>query len=155
MAPDSAVSIAVRPVGPEDRTAWLKMRGDLWPEDDHAAEVDAFLRGDRRAAETVLVATRGTQPVGFIELSLRSYGEGCEGSPVAYVEGWFVDAAWRRQGVGRTLIEAAERWARARGLTELGSDANIDNHASEAAHRALGFAVTSRIVTFRKPLAGR
>lgn len=153
MAPDPTIPIAVRPVAPEDRAAWLKMRGELWPEDDHAAEVDAFLRGERRIAETVLVATRGTEPVGFLELGLRSYGEGCEGNPVAYVEGWFVDAACRRQGVGRALMEAAERWARARGLTELGSDANIDNQASEAAHRALGFAVTSRIVTFRKPLA--
>lgn len=153
MTPEPAIPVAVRPVAPEDRAAWLRMRGELWPEDDHAAEVDAFLRGERRIAETVLVASHGADLVGFIEVNLRSHGEGCVASPVAYVEGWFVDAAWRRQGVGRTLMEAAERWARARGLTELGSDANIDNRASEAAHRALGFAVTSRIVTFRKPLA--
>jgi GNAT superfamily N-acetyltransferase len=40
---------------------------------------------------------------------------------VAYLEGWFVRAASRRQSVGRALIEAVEEWARHNGCTELAS----------------------------------
>ena len=46
----------------------------------------------------------------------------------------------------------AERWARALGYSELASDAEIDNTVSIAAHRALGFEETDRIVCFLKKL---
>ena len=90
--------------------------------------------------------------VGFVELSLRPYAEGCETSPVAYVEGWFSDETVRRQGVGRLLIEAAEQWAREQGCTELASDTKVENEVAEAAHRSLGFEETNRMICYRKRL---
>jgi aminoglycoside 6'-N-acetyltransferase I len=50
------------------------------------------------------------------------------------------------------LCERVADWARALGVTELASDALIDNHDSHAMHRALGFAETERIVFFRRAL---
>jgi aminoglycoside 6'-N-acetyltransferase I len=141
----------VRPVTPADRADWLRMRSALWP-DDHAREVDAFLAGDTRIAEAVLLAVAGGAAVGFVEVGLRSYAEGCETSPVGYVEGWYVEAAWRRRGVGRALLDAAAAWALARGLSELGSDADLANTDSQAAHRACGFEEVQRVVTFRRRL---
>ena len=55
-----------------------------------------------------------------------------------------------RAGVGRRLIEAAERWTVAQGLTELASDVEIDNEGSLRAHAALGFDETFRVVQFLK-----
>jgi aminoglycoside 6'-N-acetyltransferase I len=49
-------------------------------------------------------------------------------------------------------VQAAEAWARAQGCTEMASDAELDNHASHAAHRRLGYAETERLVCFRKSL---
>src|SRR5262249_58795557 len=74
--------------------------------------------------------------------------------PVGYVEGWFVDADLRRQGVGRRLLEAAEQWATAHGCKEMASDAQMENEVSLAAHQALGFEESSRAVHLRKRLTG-
>jgi aminoglycoside 6'-N-acetyltransferase I len=89
---------------------------------------------------------------GFIEVGQRNYAEGCASSPVAYIEGWYIDADLRRQGLGAALVRAAERWARGRGLTEIASDAETDNEVSIKAHKALGYAEEARVVCFRKDL---
>ena len=89
---------------------------------------------------------------GFIEMGQRDYAEGCETSPVAYVEGWYVDEDLRRQGWGASLIRVAEDWARNQALREIASDTWLENETSIQAHLALGFSEEDRIVTFRKKL---
>ena len=144
----------VRPVTPADAPAWLRMRDALWPEHEHhwhATEIERFLAGELKMPLAVLVAVdeAGT-PVGFAELFIRSYAEGCETDRVAYLEGWYVEPSVRRQGVGRALIEGAEAWGRAQGCTEFGSDALLDNQVSATAHGALGFVETVQLRCFKK-----
>lgn len=146
----------IRPILGADRPEWLRMRRALWPgPDDHPGEIAAFFDAGRGPA-VVFVADReaGGALAGFIELSLRSYAEGCHTSPVPYVEGWWVDEDARRAGVGRALVEAGEQWARERGHTEMASDAAPDNEISLRAHAALGFEEADRVVCFRKGLGG-
>jgi aminoglycoside 6'-N-acetyltransferase I len=76
----------------------------------------------------------------------------CFTSPVAFLEGWYVDADVRRRGVGRALVAAAEAWARERGCREFASDAHLDNPESRAAHRALGFEESVPVVNVRRVL---
>src|SRR4030067_65441 len=57
---------------------------------------------------------------------------------------------WR--GVGRVLVEAAEAWARAKGCSEMGSDAELWNEESHKAHLALGFTEATRLGCFSKSL---
>lgn len=135
------------------------MRERLWPAEDgqpsdHPREVAAYFAGDTRIAEVVLLAfdAGSGEPVGFAELSLRAWVEGCTSERVLYLEGWYVEPAWRRRGVGRALVAAAERWGRERGCTEMGSDAALENATSLEAHGALGFAEVGRAVLFRKDL---
>lgn len=90
--------------------------------------------------------------LGFVELSIRPYAEGCEGTQVAYLEGWFVVPEGRKQGVGRALVQAAEEWAREQGADEFASDSNPDNEAGYAAHCALGFRDVGLIRCFAKRL---
>ena len=59
---------------------------------------------------------------------------------------------YRRQGIGASLIAAAEEWGRASRCTELASDTQTFNESSIAAHKALGFDEVERLVCFRKPL---
>ncbi|MGH9314761.1 MAG: aminoglycoside 6'-N-acetyltransferase [Vicinamibacterales bacterium] len=149
------VSVQVRPVKPRDAADWERMRQILWPSDpgEHAREIASFFRGDRRnPAEVLLAVDQSGRVLGFAEVSIRPYSEGCYSGRVAYLEGWFVDVACRRQGVGAALVRAVEDWGRAQGCTELGSDAEIDNLDSAAAHRSLGFTEVERIVCFRKAL---
>jgi predicted cupin superfamily sugar epimerase/RimJ/RimL family protein N-acetyltransferase len=149
--------ICVRPVTREDTAAWLRMREDLWPGEgsSHEGEIEQYFAGTLRNPLYVLVAVdEGGEAVGFAELSIRPYAEECETDRVAYLEGWYVVPRARRRGVGRALIAAAEQWGLAQGCSEFGSDALLDNEVSAAAHRALGFAETGQLRSFRKPLAG-
>jgi aminoglycoside 6'-N-acetyltransferase I len=147
---------AARPVTHADRAAWLRMRRALWPEGDeaaHAAEIDRFLAGELRMPLEVLMAVGDDgNAIGFAELFIRPYAEGCVTDRVAYLEGWYVEPPARRRGVGRVLVAAAEEWARAQGCSEFGSDALIENETSAAAHRALGFEEVECIRCFRKYL---
>jgi aminoglycoside 6'-N-acetyltransferase I len=132
------------------------MREALWPENDaagHAHEVEAYFAGRLHLPLEVLLAdSEAGIPVGFAELSIRPYAEGCLTDRVAYLEGWYVVPEARRRGVGRALLAAAEQWAIGQGCTEFASDALLDNDVSAAAHRALGFVEVERIRCFRKDL---
>lgn len=145
----------IRAARPDDAAAWVEMREALWPSaaDEHAREVEEYFGGSRRHAAEVLLAcdTEGA-PVGFAEVSIRTYAEGCASDRVGYLEGWYVAPGARRRGVGRALVQAAESWAIEQGCTEFASDTELDNAASAAAHRALGFEEVERAICFRKPL---
>ncbi len=148
--------IHVRPARPTDTADWLRMRVALWPEgtsSEHASEIDQFFAGTlKNPLEVLLAVDEAGKTIGFAELSIRNYAEDCETDRVAYLEGWYVDAEWRRRGVGKALVSAAEAWARAQGCTEFASDALLDNTISEAAHLALGFEETEQIRCFKKNL---
>lgn len=146
----------VRPVTASDTTAWLRLRCALWPdgsESEHASEITEFLEGRAREPLAVLVAEDGADClIGFAELSIRAYAEGCHSDRVAYLEGWYVVPDARGQGVGRALIAAAEHWGRSLGCTEFASDAELPNDTSAAAHLALGFTEVGQVRCFRKDL---
>ena len=149
----------VRRASASDAEAWLRMRHALWPDDtvdEHRADIDRFFAGDRHEPAEVLLAFAGDgSAVGFAELSVRSIVDGCFSPHVGYLEGWYVDPHVRRQGVGRSLIEAAEEWAATVGSLEFASDALVDNRVSLEAHLALGFEETDRVRNFRKPLSAK
>lgn len=149
-------TLIIRPVAPQDASSWLGMRRALWPdgsESEHAREIVAFFEGRASEPLAVLVAQDGADRlVGFAELSIRAYAEGCHTDRVAYLEGWYVVPDARRQGVGRALIAAAEAWGRSQRCTEFASDAELPNDASAAAHRAVGFTEVARVRCFRKDL---
>jgi aminoglycoside 6'-N-acetyltransferase I len=91
--------------------------------------------------------------VGFAEATLRNdYVNGCATSPVAFLEGIYVDPDWRKRGIARRLCAAVETWARDCQCRELASDALLDNEASHRMHLALQFEETERVVYFRKEL---
>lgn len=144
----------IRAVEPPDAAEWLRMRSALWPSDDHGAEIDEYFRSGGSPLLTVIfVAERSSGGLaGFIELGLRPYAEGCESSPVPFIEGWYVDPDVRQTRIGSGLVRIAEDWARGQGYKEIGSDVEIDNDGSLAAHRALGYEEVTRLVCFRREL---
>lgn len=154
---DEPAGVRVRRVTAFDRGAWAAMRADLWPEESveaHVAEVGRFLQGTAREPSAVLVAETGDgKLVGFAELSIRAYAEGCATDRVGYLEGWYVAPRLRRRGIGRALLRAALDWARAQGCAEFASDTGETNSASAAAHRALGFTDVGLVRCFRMDLS--
>jgi aminoglycoside 6'-N-acetyltransferase I len=145
-----------------DGAEWAALRAALWPDvsvEKHALEVEEFFAKPRdgvgKMPEVVFVAlaAEGSSTlIGFAEVSRRLYAEGCDTSPVGFLEGWYVAPEYRRTGVGRALVQAAAAWARSTGCQEFASDALADNVVSAAAHRAIGFEEVEIIRCFRKSL---
>jgi len=135
-----------------DRKHWAAMRFELWPDAsavEHAADLTKWLK---RARFRAWIALDGAQPVGFAEAYVREFANGCEGQPVAFLEGIWVQKAYRRQGIGKKLVKSVEQWTRRQGLKELGSDAYLGDKLSHRSHRGWGFHEMERVVYFRKPL---
>jgi aminoglycoside 6'-N-acetyltransferase I len=145
----------IHPVRTEEYPAWLEMRQALWPDaelEELQVEQDEILAEPEANAVFMATLPEG-EPIGFIEVALRHWAEGCSTHPVGYIEGWYVAEAHRRTGVGGALVRAAEAWAGGKGCIEMGSDAEIWNEVSLQAHQALGYQEASRLVTFSKRLA--
>lgn len=93
------------------------------------------------------------QLVGFLEASLRSHADGCDPSrPVGYIEGWYVIETYRKRGIGKRLLSAAEEWARSYQCAEMASDTWIDNELSQRVHESMGYEIVDRCVHYRKTL---
>jgi aminoglycoside 6'-N-acetyltransferase I len=137
----------VREYRPYDYAEWARMRIALWP-DQTPADMKSWLA--RRDAGTFLVEDPPGSIRGFAEVGERAYADGCETQPVAYLEGWYVDAEARGRGLGRALVRAVEAWARERGYLELASDTELANLGSQRAHERLGFTEVERAVRYRK-----
>jgi aminoglycoside 6'-N-acetyltransferase I len=145
--------LTVRPLRPPDVPAWMRLRCMLWPEvSTQANDRDYAAIVANPDTWAVFVADDHGELAGFIESSLRPYADGCDSSPVGYVEGWFVLPQFRNAGVGKQLVAAAESWARSRGCVEMASDSLLDNLEGQRAHAALGYHEVERAIRYRKTL---
>lgn len=145
----------VEPSAPGDLDDLARLRTALWPEQSeaaHRAEIGAAA-GDGRVRVVLLARTGDGRAVGFAEATLRrDHVNGCDTTPVVFLEGIYVDPGFRRRGAAAALCRAVEAWGRALGCAELGSDALLENTASHAFHGAIGFETCERVVCFRKRL---
>jgi ribosomal protein S18 acetylase RimI-like enzyme len=102
------------------------------------ARARQWLRERLRFGEsTVLVAKRGGAAVGFVQLYPMF-------SSVRTAKTWilndlYVDAGARRQGVARSLLDAAAAFAREDGAAGISLETTQDNDAARALYRAAGW----------------
>ena len=136
-----------------DKKDWIRMTRALWPDSsvsDLEKELETILASSRME---ILMANSQGQNTGFIFVSQRfEYVMGAETSPVGYIEGLFVEEKWRKKGVARLLVEAAEKWSKERGCKEMGSDTWAWNKSSQEFHKRLGFKEEDTIVHFIKKI---
>lgn len=143
--------------GPGLLDEWLVLRQALWPHrspEYHRRQVeDASRSGDRHVG---LLARVQDASVGFAEAVLRFDAvNGCSSSPVGFLEGVYVQPAWRRRGVASSLCRAVEAWAAGLGCQELASDRALADGDARWWHQALGFEETERVVFYRKAVRRR
>lgn len=140
---------AIEKVTQANFEAWLAMGLKLWPE-NHDEEARAlFTTLLRKSNEEAFIYKHNNQYIGFINMSLRyDYVEGTDSSPVGYVEGIYVEEAFRGRGIAHELLKAGEVWARDRGCTQLASDCELHNDPSLKFHKAVGFTEVNRLVCF-------
>ncbi len=125
----------------------------IWPEhteEELARIIMEYIESDNSA---VFAEKADGNFVGVALCCLRhDYVEGCDTSPVGYLEGVSVDEAYRNRGIAKRLVEECERWAKQKGCSEFASDCELDNTASLRFHLSVGFQEANRLICFKKTL---
>ena len=134
----------VRKMEEKDKAEVQKMAAELWPESQDLYEF--------KDEEVFIWEKEDGSLGGFVSVSIRPWVDGSDSEPCPHIEGWYVKKELRRQGIGQSLIEAIEKWAKERGFDEITSDAEFDNKDSLEAHNSLGFEKTELIQYFKKKL---
>ncbi len=139
--------------GKKDAPTLAALASQLW-RDAAPSELEAEFAALADCPDAVcLIQYVDRQPVGFAQCQLRhDYVEGTETSPVAYLEGIFVQEDYRHRGCATALLQECEAWARRLGCSEFASDCELTNAASLRFHLALGFTEVNRVICFKKAL---
>lgn len=143
----------IRKACKEDSLVLAKMARKIWDNDSVEELKKEFEEFADDPNIVSFIKYEDGNPIAFANLSIRyDYVEGCETTPVAYLEGIFVDEKYRNRGYGRDLLIACENWAKDRDIKEFASDCELTNTDSFAFHKAIGFEETNRIICFKKDL---
>jgi GNAT superfamily N-acetyltransferase len=95
----------------------------------------------------VLVAETDGSVIAWIQVSVVAT---VESGSFAEIRGLVVTAAHRSRGVGARLVEAAEGWARERGLTRIRVRSNVARERTHAFYERLGYQTTKLQKVFDK-----
>ena len=139
-------ALVIAPISDDDISAVVALWQDCGltrPWNDPAADIALARRGDNSA---VLIGRAG----GAIVATAMVGHEGHRGW-VYYVA---VDPAYRQQGFGRAIMEAAEHWLRQRDILKMQLLVRSENTKVQAFYETLGYGEQERIV-YAKWLDGR
>jgi aminoglycoside 6'-N-acetyltransferase I len=139
----------LRPIDKSDFPLWQRMRREIYPILDPEY--------DRREMEQISASDiwfcyfieDGGAPIGLVELSSRNIVDGCLSSPVAYLEGLYLEPECRGRGLGTQAMRLVFDWCRERGFSELATDAELENLRAQNFYSMLGFEETDRVVEYR------
>ncbi|MBR0157157.1 MAG: GNAT family N-acetyltransferase [Clostridia bacterium] len=136
----------------KDAEALTELVGIIWQEspEELAETIGNYMNSEDSA---VFAESMDGRFVGVALCGLRrDYVEGCDTSPVGYLEGVSIREGYRGRGIARRLVAECEQWAREKGCTEFASDCELTNTASLNFHLSIGFSEENRIICFKKTL---
>ncbi len=148
----------IKTVTKEDSLTVAKLTIQMWEDnilEELAREFEELIAKDDAHIFLKYVPDQSgnDRAVGFAQCQLRyDYVEGCDSSPVGYLEGIFIEDAYRGKGFAKELLGACQAWAKEKGCTEFASDCELDNEGSLKFHMAMGFEEANRIICFTKKL---
>ena len=97
----------------------------------------------------LLIAETGGRLAGLVHVYVRP---AIENPREAVVQALVVDERWRRAGVGRRLMMAAERWGKDQDCRSVVLSSNTARLPAHAFYTALGYRLAATSCIFRKPL---
>ena len=135
-----------------DTPAAARLADRMWGPDDGREQEFLELISSRESA--VFLAEADGKAIAFAQCGLRhDYVEGKDSDgAVGYLEGIFVDEAFRSRGIARMLLSLCEDWARDMGCPEFASDTELHNEEGLRFHLSCGFEEAGRIICFLKKL---
>jgi GNAT superfamily N-acetyltransferase len=95
----------------------------------------------------IAVAATGDRLTGWVQVEHRF---SLEGGDRAELMGLVVDSSARRRGIGRDLVDVAENWALARGLSAVTVRSNAARELSHPFYEALGYSREKTQHVYRK-----
>ncbi|MDR0906577.1 MAG: GNAT family N-acetyltransferase [Oscillospiraceae bacterium] len=149
--------ITVRQATPDELVAVTDILAKLYNEHDYDELLEENRRNLADDTQVILLAADGEKIVGVVHAAIRrEYVEGrFDEAPIGYIEGIFVESAYRRRGVARRLAAESESWAKARGCNAMASDCELNNADSLRFHLGVGYSEAGRNIHFIKGLGGR
>lgn len=131
----------------------VKLVLELWSDSSFDEEINNY-KGIINATDQICFLFKYQEEyIAFIHVSERyDYVEGSDSLPVAYVEGIYVQPAFRGKGIARILMESAEQWAKNKGYSQLASDTELSNADSIEFHERVGFHEVGKLVCFIKDI---
>ena len=103
-----------------------------------------------RTEDGVLVAVdEHDRPIAWVHVALLAT---LEASHLAAINGLVVEEAHRSGGIGASLVDAAERWARDRGATAILVRSRSTRVRAHRFYERLGYIEVKRSHVFEKPL---
>ena len=132
----NASDVVIRKAAEADADAVARLSGQLgYPV--ARSEIPARLRdAEADAARMIVVAVRGVEVVGWMDVQRRS---ALESGAWGEIVGLVVDEACRGSGVGTMLVAWAKEWTRASGLARLRVRTNAERRDAAAFYEARGF----------------
>ncbi len=125
----------------------------MWSSHSVEELVNEFRDSLKSNDSVVFIMSQNNKPIGFAQCQLRhDYVEGTKGNPVGYLEGIFINQAYRNNGYAKELLRQCESWALEKGCKEFASDCELDNNTSFLFHLKNGFTEANRIICFTKKL---
>ncbi|HEV7991185.1 MAG TPA: GNAT family N-acetyltransferase [Gemmatimonadaceae bacterium] len=118
--------------------------GRLRTEIDRRAR-ELFAAQLRATGESILLAEMDGAVVGILRCVESAGSPLLEPERYAYVSSVYVRPEARRRGVLRALVAEADRWCRARGLSEMRLHNVAGSTLAERAWDALGFAIVEQV----------
>ena len=94
-----------------------------------------------RSGGRILVAELNEATVGFVTVLAKVKSEEIEDGEIEYglVSDMVVASKYRKQGIGRKLLEAAELYARSKGVRWLRIGVLAENHSADGLYDSMGF----------------
>jgi len=103
----------------------------------------------KSSSDVVIVAIDKTEVVGWIHVFISSR---LESDPFAEIGGLVISSEHRNKGIGKMLVNAAEKWARERGLSKIRVRSRLERTDARRFYERDGYVVIKSQNVFEKGL---
>jgi len=130
------------------RMGYEKLVKLLW-NDISDTDLEEIITSHELKKDRIFLYIKDDLVIGFINVALRNdYVEGCTSLGVGYIEGVYVCEPYRRNQIAMQLVDHSINFFKKMGITEIGSDTELENEMSQLFHKMIGFKEVSRNVHY-------
>lgn len=145
-----SVDVAIRNMGTSDLPAVHRLLKQLGYEVELDEVEQRFGQVEAAASHAAFVASVEIEIVGFMHIFARP---ALEKPFEVIVQSLVVDEGRRQDGIGRSLMDHAERWSLDKGCKSVALNSNTDRDDAHAFYQSLGYEAIAESTLFRKQIA--